>query len=125
MLLGLGMYVFTGQVRGGLVPEAAVGVFLPAWTMALVSQPVNALAFATDGIHWGTGDYRYLRNVVALASLSGGAAIYFLDEAAPDALTRVWIIMVFWLTVRAVFGVLRIWPGIGKSPIKEISPKLP
>ena len=83
---------------------------------------VAALSFATDGIHWGTGDYRYLRNVVALASISGGAAIFLLNEGAKGALTKVWVIIVFWLGIRAVFGILRIWPGIGKSPISKISP---
>ncbi len=35
---------------------------------ALLFQPINAFAFATDGIHWGTGDFRYLRNAMLGAS---------------------------------------------------------
>ena len=123
-VLGVGMYVFTDLVTDLLVPGEAVLLFMPAWTLAFLFQPVNALAFATDGIHWGTGDYRYLRNVVAVASLLGGVAIYLLNEAAPDALTQVWIIIAFWITIRAFFGILRIWPGIGNSPIQKISPKV-
>jgi MATE family multidrug resistance protein len=125
VVLSFGMYTFKGLVVTLLVPEEAVFLFIPAWTIALITQPVNALAFATDGIHWGTGDYRYLRNVVVLASFSGAAAIYLLNEAAPYALTRVWIIIACWLAIRALFGVLRIWPGIGKSPIKQISRNSP
>jgi MATE family multidrug resistance protein len=45
-----------------------MALFFPAWTAAALIQPIGALAFVTDGIHWGTGDFRYLRNVVVLAT---------------------------------------------------------
>ena len=83
--------------------------------------PINALAFATDGIHWGTGDFRFLRNVMISATVFGGIAIYLLDESASGALTRIWIITGCWITIRAGFGVLRIWPGLGKCPLKKVT----
>ena len=89
--------------------------------MAVITQPINALAFATDGIHWGTGDFRFLRNVMISATLFGGIAIYLLDETVSGALTWIWLITVFWITIRAVFGVMRIWPGFGKSPLKKVT----
>jgi len=81
-------------------------------------QPLNALAFGTDGILWGTGDFRFLRNVVTAATLCGVAALYMVDKNYPGALTWIWIITGVWITIRALFGVLRIWPGIGNSPFK-------
>lgn len=102
-----------------LLPPSATKIFLAAWWMAVISQPLNALAFATDGIHWGTGDFRYLRNVMISATTIGGMAIYLLDETVSGALTRIWLITAFWIAIRALFGVLRIWPGIGKSPLKK------
>jgi MATE family multidrug resistance protein len=107
-----------------LVPTAAIAAFVPAWTVCAVTQPVNALTYATDGIHWGTGDFRFLRNVMLAATLSCGSAVILLDKTRPDALTWLWLITCAWIWMRAVFGVLRVWPGIGKSPLKEGAGKL-
>ena len=107
-----------------LLPPSAMDLFYSAWLMALISQPVNALAFATDGIHWGSGDFRYLRNAVIIATTCGVLAVYLLDETRADAFTWIWIITAFWIVIRAVFGVIRIWPGLGNSPLKKV-PKMP
>jgi MATE family multidrug resistance protein len=101
-----------------LLPPAAVDIFFSAWLMAVIIQPINALAFATDGIHWGTGDFRFLRNVMILATVFGGLSIYLLDESLSGALAWIWLITACWITIRAVFGVMRIWPGIGNSPLR-------
>ena len=102
-----------------LLPPSATTLFFSAWLMAVISQPINALAFATDGIHWGTGDFGFLRNVMISATAFGGIAIYLLDETAPGALTWIWLITAIWITIRAVFGVMRIWPGLGSSPLQK------
>ena len=116
-VLALTMWLGRHLAVAALVPPTAINLFLPAWLMAAVIQPVSALSFATDGIHWGTGDFRYLRNVVALATVSGGIALAFIDTQWSDALTAVWLITGGWVLLRALFGILRIWPGIGKSPL--------
>ena len=54
-------------------------MFFPAWLAAILMQPANALAFASDGIHWGSGDFRYLRNVMMGVSLVGAFFILHLD----------------------------------------------
>lgn len=102
-----------------LVPETARAVFGPAWMIMALFGPVNALAFATDGIHWGTGDFRFLRNAVLAASLTGIAAVYLQGVVFPDTLACLWIITGWWIMVRAAFGMLRIWPGIGHSPFRQ------
>lgn len=117
-LLAVLMLLGRGWIVQLLVPAAAVSLFIPAWLAAAAIQPVNALAFVTDGVHWGTGDFRFLRNAMLLATLSaGGILLATIDETAAGALTYVWIITALWITVRAVFGVLRIWPGIGRAPL--------
>jgi MATE family multidrug resistance protein len=92
---------------------------MPAWLAAAAAQPISALSFATDGIHWGTGDFRYLRNVVVLATGCGVIAIQLLDLNQPDSFTRIWLIVAFWILIRGLLGVLRIWPGIGKAPLGQ------
>jgi MATE family multidrug resistance protein len=105
------------MVAAILVPSSALMLFYPAWTAAALIQPVGALAFVTDGIHWGTGDFRYLRNVVVLATACGAAGIWMLGGGSPHLLTAIWWITGAWIAIRACFGLLRIWPAIGKSPL--------
>ncbi len=101
-----------------LVPSSALALFYPAWTAAALIQPIGALAFVTDGIHWGTGDFRYLRNVVVLATVCGAVGIWMLGGGSPDLLTGIWWVTGAWIAIRACFGLLRIWPAIGKSPLR-------
>jgi MATE family multidrug resistance protein len=124
--IGLSAVILIGQnwVVQLLLPPSAIDVFFSAWWLVVLSLPVNALAFATDGIHWGTGDFRFLRNVMILATAIGTLAIYLLDEAAADALAWIWVITALWATLRAACGMVRIWPGIGRSPLKKM-PKMP
>ncbi len=119
-LIGL-MLAGTGVTAWLLVPDGAVTVFYPAWIAASLSQPLAALAFISDGIHWGTGDYGYLRNAMLLATAAGVGALLLIDPSAPGAFTGVWIATGVWLLVRGVIGVVRIWPGLGESPLRNAS----
>ncbi len=121
LALALMMLFGQGAILDLIVPPTAAAVFIPAWIVSAVSQPVNALAYATDGIHWGTGDFRFLRNVMLAATLCCGSAVFLVDQTRADALTWLWIITCAWIWIRAVFGVVRVWPGVGKSPLKEIA----
>ena len=120
VLLAVLMWVGRNLVIELLVPFTAVGVFLSAWGISSLSQPINSLAFLTDGVHWGTGDFRYLRNAMLLASLVGIISIWILEQSGNISLVWVWILIGGWNIVRGLFGILRIWPGIGQSIFKEI-----
>jgi MATE family multidrug resistance protein len=124
--LALALLMVLGQaaIINLIVPPTAVAVFIPAWIVSAVTQPVNALTYATDGIHWGTGDFRFLRNVMLAATACCGSVIFLLDETRADALTWLWGITCAWIWIRAVFGVVRVWPGFGKSPLKDIAGKI-
>ena len=113
-VLGLILWLGSGVVIDLLVPATAVAYFHSAWIIAVVVQPLNALAFATDGLHWGSGDYRYLRNAVVLATGVGAAGLL----AGPHALDWIWLMTGAWIGVRATLGVIRIWPGVGSSPFR-------
>jgi MATE family multidrug resistance protein len=119
MLLSLGMWLGQAVVIALLVPAGAVGPFMGAWLAALIAQPVNALAFATDGIHWGMGDFRFLRNVVLTATLSAAALLFALRGIDGFSLAWIWKIVAVWILIRAAAGVLRIWPGFGRCPIRR------
>lgn len=103
-----------------LVPPTAYAAFGPGWIVVALSQPVGALSFATDGIHWGTGDFRYLRNAMIVATLIGGAAILVVEALHPEnVLVYIWLATALWTSVRAGFGIIRIWPGIGRAPLAK------
>jgi MATE family multidrug resistance protein len=125
ILLAAGMWAGRSFFVQWLVPDTAASVFLMSWLVSACFQPLNALAFATDGIHWGTGDFAYLRNMMLLATLAGGVAILSLKEMQPDNLVKIWMITGAWVGLRAVFGVIRIWPGYGyyRSGERVISEK--
>lgn len=117
IILMLGMLITTDWVSHTFVPEDTLIVFMPVWLIASISQPLNAIAFITDGIHWGTSDYRFLRNAMISATLIGLLGLLMIPVDHPDAFTWVWIVTVIWIGIRAFWGFLRVYPGIGNSPL--------
>ena len=117
IVLGIGMWLGRQPIAALLVPVEAQAIFFLPWLAAAIVQPVNALAFVTDGIHWGTGDFGYLRNAVLLATLIGTVLLLLIDPTAPWALLWIWTATAVWISVRALFGIVRIWPGIGQAPL--------
>jgi MATE family multidrug resistance protein len=116
--LAIAMIAATGAVAAAFLPVEVHAMFSAAWFAYALAQPANALAFVTDGIHWGTSDYRFLRNAMIASTAAGLAALYGIAPAGPDALTVIWIITAGWIAIRTVFGMARIWPGFGASPLK-------
>ncbi|KAA3655853.1 MAG: MATE family efflux transporter [Chloroflexi bacterium] len=123
VVLGVVLWLGRDFVIELLVPETAVFIFLPAWSISAISQPINSLAFLTDGVHWGTGDYRFLRNAMILATLIAAVAVWRIDTTLPDALVWVWVATAIWVLVRGILGLLRIYPGIGNSPFAYMAPQ--
>ncbi|MBZ0111548.1 MAG: MATE family efflux transporter [Thermoanaerobaculia bacterium] len=112
-LLAAGMIATTRWVEIALVPPEARAAFVGAWWLAAITQPINAITFVTDGVHWATRDYAYLRNAVLLATSLGGVVLLLGRPGGVHGLTWVWIVTAGWITLRALFGILRIWPGLG------------
>ncbi len=117
-MIGVAMILGRPLIEAMLVPDTAVAVFRPAWLVTCLFQPVNGVAFGTDGIHWGTGDFKFLRNVMLLGTLFCIGLLFLVDMTSAHALTWIWAVTILWIGIRALFGVLRIWPGIGASPFK-------
>jgi len=118
LLLTLAMLLLQDAVARAMVPVAAQSVFPGAWLLLALAQPLNAVSFVTDGIHWGTRDYAYLRNAMFLATLCGGAGLTLVDDG-PRALEAVWAVTAGWIFVRAALGTVRVWPGIGRAPLRS------
>lgn len=112
------LLAFEGSVRFLLVPPEAYDEFANAWWIACIQMPINALVFATDGIHWGARDYAYLRNSMLVALLAGAASLAGFALWAPS-LASVWWATALWILLRSVFGLARIWPGWGRAPLRS------
>ena len=115
--LALGMMATTGLAASLLVPPSARTLFHSGWWIAAVAQPLNALSFGTDGVHWGTGDFRYLRNAMIIVTAVSVAMLVPIDTTQPEALAQIWIVTSVWILMRAILGLIRVWPGIGDAPI--------
>lgn len=111
------MFVAADWVAVVLVPTVGVGLFLPPWMIVSLFQPIAAIAFVTDGIHWGTGDFTYLRNVVVFATLCSALSLAWIEYFGLASLPLIWWITGGWIVIRAGLGVFRIWPGSSHSPL--------
>ena len=117
VVVSIALWLAEDTVAWLLVPAEARAAFASVWWVALVAQPLNALAFVTDGVHWGAGDYGYLRNVMVLASVSGAVLLALVDLQSAAAFVWIWAVTDAWVGVRAAFGLLRVWPGLGRAPL--------
>jgi MATE family multidrug resistance protein len=116
-LLTAAMLAGEAAVAALLVPASARALFAPAWWVAALAQPLNGLAFVTDGIHWGTGDYFFLFLAMLAATALGALMLFAPRPPGMEPLVWIWGATVLWIGVRAAFGVARIWPGLGASPL--------
>ena len=101
------------------VPPDAAAVFHLAWIVASLSQPLSALAFVTDGVHWATSDYRFLRNTMLMATVCGMLGLALLPTDGDAAFAGVWLMLALWIAIRALWGVARLAPGVGASPFRQ------
>ncbi len=119
--LSVTLFMLEGPIASGMVPPSARGWFSSGWVVLALAQPLSALSFVTDGIHWGASDYRYLRNAMLLATGLGAGVLVQLDPSNPAVLQAVWLTCAGWLAIRTLFGMLRLWPGGVRAPLGEAS----
>ena len=119
VVIGWGMWFSENAIASWLVPTVAGAAFSAGWFPAAISQPLNSVAFMTDGILWGARDYTYMRNGMLLASALGILLLVGVEWVELKGLAWVWYVAIVWIAIRSIWGVARIWPGIGKCPFKE------
>lgn len=102
-------------VAAVMVPMSSRTAFHAAWFVCALAQPLNALAFVTDGIHMGTADFAYLRNAMLASTALGVVALASIGPSG--GLDDVWWATGVWIALRALLGTIRIWPGVGRALI--------
>jgi len=112
------MILGEGLVARALVPQEAWELFAGAWLMSALFQPLNGLGFITDGIHWGAGDFAYLRDAMLCVTVIMLGGLFWMDASSGTSLVNIWMLTGVWISLRALLGVVRVWPGIGRAPLR-------
>lgn len=87
--------------------QDVVQLFDSIFWLVIISQPINAIAFAFDGIFKGLGHTAFLRNLLVWGTLIGFLPVLFLGDILGFQLYAVWAAFLIWMVVRAVTPVLR------------------
>ncbi len=106
------LFFFTDAfiARHLLAHEVPHALWANAYLLMLLGLPLNALAFATDGVHMGAGAFAYLRKGMLLSTLI--ALSWLFARPAPlEALTHIWVATSLWILVRSLWGLAGVWPG--------------
>jgi len=77
------------------------------WPWLVLMMPVNGWLFALDGVLFGAGDLRFMRNVTVLAALGGYVPIALLTAQQGWGLTGIWIGLTAFVCIRAAVGAAR------------------
>jgi putative MATE family efflux protein len=105
--LGVGYFVvpraFTSDA--GVIGKAHV-----LWPWLILMMPVNGWVFALDGILFGAGDLRFMRNVTIAGALCGYLPLTLATAEFGWGLTGIWVGISAFIWIRAAIGYAR-WRG--------------
>lgn len=95
---GLGYYrigsIFTDDP---LVRSHFETIFL----VVIITQPINASAFAFDGIYKGLGEMKVLRNLLVVSTLAGFVPVIVGFHYYSPGLLGIWIAFLVWMIIRS------------------------
>jgi Na+-driven multidrug efflux pump len=77
------------------------------WPWFVAMLPLGGVVFAIDGVLFGAGDFRFLRNVTLLASLGAFLPVTLASAWLDLGLGGIWFGLSTFIWVRFVAGVLR------------------
>jgi putative MATE family efflux protein len=89
---------------------AVIGKAHVLWPWLVAMMPLNGWVFALDGILFGAGDLRFMRNVTAAGALLGYLPLTLATAAFGWGLTGIWIGISTFIWIRAAIGFAR-WRG--------------
>lgn len=86
---------------------AVIEAFDAVFWLVIIAQPINALAFAYDGIFKGLGEMKYLRNLLAAATLLGFLPVAVWFHYFRPGLAGIWTAFTVWMVIRSAAPVIR------------------
>ncbi|XP_054811189.1 protein DETOXIFICATION 42 isoform X1 [Prosopis cineraria] len=116
LVLGLGLAIFlgTGLHFGAKLFTKDINVLhlISIGTPFVVAtQPINSLAFVSDGVNFGASDFAYSAfSMVVVAIVSIG---FLLMLSSAGGFIGIWVALTLYMSLRAFAGFLRIGTGSG------------
>ena len=113
--LGLVFALFLGAAHE-LIPrlftsdDAVLDQASTYWPFLVLTMPLNGLLFALDGIFFGAGDLRFMRNVTIVAALFGFLPITLATAQLDLGLAWLWAGLSAFIVIRLTAGLFR-WQG--------------
>ena len=80
-------------------PEV-IHAFNTVFWLVILSQPINAIAFALDGFYKGVGHTKFLRNLLAGATVLGFIPVAVGFHYLYPSLLGIWIAFLIWMVIR-------------------------
>lgn len=77
-------------------------LFTAVFWMVIITQPLNAVAFAFDGIFKGLGEGALLRNVLILATALVFVPVILIGHQLGGLLFAVWSAFLAWMAARSM-----------------------
>jgi len=81
---------------------AVISLFGGVFWMVVITQPINAIAFAFDGVYKGLGDGKVLRNVLLVSTFGVFVPLAWGTDALDWKLYAVWTAFLGWMLVRGL-----------------------
>ncbi|HKL39601.1 MAG TPA: MATE family efflux transporter [Cryomorphaceae bacterium] len=106
ILIGVGLASIYGigyfQIGKFFTNDAAVlAQFEAIFFLVILTQPINASAFAFDGIYKGLGEMKLLRNLLIVSTLLGFVPVGVGFHYYSPGLLGIWIAFVVWMVIRS------------------------
>jgi len=77
-----------------------LGLFQGVFWLVVLTQPINAVAFAFDGIYKGLGNGKILRNVLLISTCAVFVPIAWATDVLGWELHAIWTAFLAWMLVR-------------------------
>lgn len=81
--------------------QILIDTFYKYFWLAILIQPINALAFAYDGIYKGLGEAKILRNNIAVATFLGFIPVVYLLNYLGAGMYGIWFSFYIWMGIRS------------------------
>lgn len=98
-VVGIAFYYPIGRLYSN--NELVRAQFYNTFWMAIIMQPLCAVAFIYDGMYKGMGKMKKLRNVLLIATFLGFIPVILIADYANLQLYGVWIAFFVWIALRA------------------------
>ena len=122
-ILFVGFYPTDFLVNFFTSDEGTQTALLEIASLLVVSQPLNSLVFAADGVLQGASEFPYQAKSMAISALTGSAIFFALQSTGTvDNLLGVWVALVGLQFMRGVTSAVRIVDDSGPIRLLEELP---